>query len=228
MGPTMRVTHSPHVPIAEGDEQSDSGGYSEDGYGVGRVLTLSDGVFAIAMTLLVLSIPTPELGGQPNESQVQAAVWRLLPSLGAFALSFILVGVYWMAHHRMFRSVKRVGQQLLWLNLVALLAVCLMPFSTSFIIRYGNSVATTELYFGNLLLVGVLFAILSAVAYRSRRPDTPTRRALLLVAARSLLPVTVFALAMLLAPWSIFAAQMAWVLIVPGLVVLNRLSQADG
>src|SRR5436305_567214 len=114
--------------MPEGDEAAEEPQATDDdrddaGYGLGRLLTLSDGVFAIAMTLLVLSIPVPELGNHPPNWQVTEAVFNLTPNLTAFAVSFIIVGNYWTAHHRTFRRGERVDGRLLWLNLIVLLFV---------------------------------------------------------------------------------------------------------
>ena len=135
--------------MAEDDERHDESPATQDdghdgGYGLGRLLALSDGVFAIAMTLLVLSIPVPELGNRVTNQQVTEAVLNLAPNLTAFAVSFLIVGNYWRAHHRNFRRGERVDERLLWLNLLVLLFVCLVPFSTDFLIHYGQTTTAIE------------------------------------------------------------------------------------
>jgi uncharacterized membrane protein len=101
------------------------------------VLALSDGVFAIAMTLLVLNIAVPDLGPSPPPQEGLRAVGvDVIPRVVTFAVSFFLAGMYWMIHHRTFQYIRRVDQPLLWLNLAALMLVCLFPFSTSFTMRY--------------------------------------------------------------------------------------------
>jgi uncharacterized membrane protein len=129
---------SRHPAHPEDDERSATADSSGAAYSVGRVLALSDGVFAIAMTLLVLNIAVPELGPNPRPQGGLEAVVHVLPTIGTFAVSFFLVGMYWMINHRTFQSVRRVDQGLLWLNLAALMLVCLFPFSTSFTMRYSS------------------------------------------------------------------------------------------
>jgi uncharacterized membrane protein len=126
----------------EGDEPAaERSAAAADAYGVGRLLAFSDGVFAIAITLLVLSIPVPDI--PPHDPRANArlldALLGLTPNLGGFALSFVLVGAHWMIHHRLFRQVTRIHRRLMWLNLLALLGICLVPFATTVLIRYGDT-----------------------------------------------------------------------------------------
>ena len=94
----------------EGQRVQDAEGL-RDGYGVSRLLALSDGVFAIAMTLLVLNIPLPRLPGNAPEEQVRRAFFEVTPDIGVFVLSFMLVGIYWMVHHRQFRTARVVNHE---------------------------------------------------------------------------------------------------------------------
>ena len=204
-------------PQAAGEAEHDDGGY-----GLGRLLALSDGVFAIAMTLLVLSIPVPELGDHPAGWQVTEAVLNLSPNLTAFGVSFIIVGNYWMAHHRMFRRGERVDGRLLWLNLIVLLFVCLVPFSTDFLIHYGSTTAAVEVYYGNLVVIGIAFTTLGLHGHRRRLVPYANRQEALRSQARGLTPTLAFAGAMVA---GLFAPSVAgpygWVLVFPANLLLR-------
>jgi len=132
----------------EGDEPVARATAGRDGYGVGRLLAFSDGVFAIAITLLVLSIPIPDIDpAAPDLNQrLVDALRHLLPFLAGFGLSFVLVGAHWIIHHRTFRGIERADGRLLWLNLLVLLGICLVPFATSLLIRYGDAPVVTIAY----------------------------------------------------------------------------------
>src|SRR3954463_12583090 len=99
---------------------------------VDRVVAFSDGVFAIAITLLVLSIDVPNV----PDDRLNDALRDLLPFVYTYALSFVIVGLYWLAHHRLFRSLERVDRTLLWINLLVLGVVALIPFPTEVLGRY--------------------------------------------------------------------------------------------
>ena len=149
----------------EGDEpvaQATTGG---DAYGIGRLLAFSDGVFAIVITLLVLSIPLPDVDPRaPDLNQrLVDALRHLLPFLAGFGLSFLLVGAHWIIHHRTFRGVTRADGRLLWLNLLVLLGICLVPFATTLLIRYGDAPVVTMAYAA--VQVGISLAYFALRSY---------------------------------------------------------------
>lgn len=101
-----------------------------------RMILFSDAVFAIAITLLILEIKVPELKGVISESAVLESLGHLLPKFIGFFLSFFLIGLYWVIHHRMFGFLIDYTRRLVNLNLVFLLSIVLMPFSTAFYSDY--------------------------------------------------------------------------------------------
>ncbi|HEY7198946.1 MAG TPA: TMEM175 family protein [Candidatus Dormibacteraeota bacterium] len=134
----------------EGEESAAAAAQAgpRDAYGTSRLLAFSDGVFAIAITLLVLSIPLPDLNPDAPDlnQQLIAALRNLLPFLAGFGLSFVLIGAHWIIHHRTLRGVARPDSRLLWLNLLILLGICLVPFATSLLLHYGRAPAATIAY----------------------------------------------------------------------------------
>jgi uncharacterized membrane protein len=121
-----------------------------------RIETLTDGIFAIAMTLLVLNIHLPE-AGVTNQPELYALVIAQSRLFYNYALSFILLAIFWIIHHQQFHYIKRTDRRHLWLNIFILMFVCLMPFSTSLTGDYhGDWMA--GLFFGsNMFILGVLF-----------------------------------------------------------------------
>lgn len=98
-----------------------------------RMILFSDAVFAIAITLLALEIKVPAVDRHTaTDAQLQESLGELIPKFIGFLISFFLIGLYWTIHHRMFGYVINYTGKLLRLNLVFLLAVVLMPFSTAF------------------------------------------------------------------------------------------------
>jgi TMEM175 potassium channel family protein len=106
----------------------------------GRLEAFSDGVFAIAITLLVLEIPVPRVdqGGLPD------ALLDQWPNYAAYAVSFAIVGIIWINHHAVFGYVERVDRGLLFLNLNLLLWVALIPWPTSVLAEYMQSGGSNE------------------------------------------------------------------------------------
>jgi uncharacterized membrane protein len=163
-----------------------------------RVLALTDGVFAILITLLVLEIHVPEL---TQGHSLREALAELRPSLVAFVISFVLAGMYWVGHRDLFALIRRTDRGLVWLNILYLLPLCLLPFAAGLLGRYDQEPVALRIY--GLLLV--LIAIMRVVIwlYATNRPhllwqplDDRQRRAGL---ALNLYPGLVYLLAFLLA-----------------------------
>jgi hypothetical protein len=100
-----------------------------------RVLALSNGVFAIIITLLVLDLHVPELTQGQSLNQALA---ELRPSLTAFVISFILAAMYWVGHRDLFALIRRTDCGLVWLNILFLLPLCLLPFGAGLLGRYDQ------------------------------------------------------------------------------------------
>jgi uncharacterized membrane protein len=116
-----------------------------------RVVFFNDAVFAIAITLLIIDIKVPEfksIGISDNELLYK--LMALIPKFIGFVISFFVIGLYWLAHHRMFKFVKSINHNLLWANLLFLLPIIIMPFSTSFLSEY---------YFSNLKIPFGIYTI---------------------------------------------------------------------
>ncbi|MDQ6901029.1 MAG: TMEM175 family protein, partial [Candidatus Dormibacteraeota bacterium] len=193
-----------------------------DAYGVGRVLAFSDGVFAIAITLLVLNIPIPGAGAA-RPGQLEGQLWNVLPNVLAFAWSFLLVGSFWLRHHRLFRNVVLCDGRLLWLNLATLFFVCLLPFPTALEARFQDMPTAVQLYAGNLAMIGVMYTIMFEYASRPPRSVGVDRAARRTGLARNLSSAAVFVLVVILARFSPLWANVAFLLLIPALALGGRL-----
>src|SRR5436189_1931669 len=103
-----------------------------------RMILFSDAVFAIAITLLVIEIKIPEEHESVSDKKLLYALGHLIPKFIGFFISFMLIGIYWTVHHRMFGFVTNYTRKLLLINLVFLFFVALMPFSTGFYSEYAG------------------------------------------------------------------------------------------
>ena len=134
-----------------------------------RLEAFSDGVFAIVITLLVIEIHPPELHG---DESLGRGLWEQWPNYLGYLLSFVILGVMWLNHHRIFEPVRRVDGLLLVLNLNLLLWAALIPFPTAVVAEYlreGGADAKTAvgLYGGVILLTAVSFTALYAAITRA-------------------------------------------------------------
>ena len=195
----------------------------EDSYDVGRLLALSDGVFAIAMTLLVLGIPVPQLT-DPTDAGLQNALRHVLPDVGSFALSFVLVGTYWMAHRRLLKGVVSTDAGLVWLNLFMLLLVCMVPFTAALLSRYGSLATAVIIYAANLGLLGLSSLVLRLKSW----PLTgvpPSRYERQGAVITSLVGVAVFAISIPIALRSPSLGEYSWLLLLVVGVIFGRRSR---
>jgi uncharacterized membrane protein len=133
-----------------------------------RLTNLADGIFAVAMTFLAFQIqlPAPE-HGQPAD--VLAKLHAALPQLGALVVTYLLAARYWLLHCDMHRAIVRGDPPLLHRNLMFLLAVVLLPFTTDVLGAYPRSALTVDIYAGNVLILAAL--MWSIWHYAVRHPD---------------------------------------------------------
>lgn len=128
-----------------------------------RVEAFSDGVLAIAITLLILEIrvPDPETLGSGGLAHYLGTQWS---SYAAYLLSFVVIGIMWVNHHAIFQAVARVDRVLLLLNLHLLLWIAFLPFPTALVARYfrhGHDAGVAmAVYSGVMLVIGVAFQLL--------------------------------------------------------------------
>ena len=121
----------------------------------GRIVAFSDGVIAVAITLLVLNLDVPDLPSS-REHELDDKLFDLLPSLAAYALAFALIGRYWIIHHRLFESLRAFDGTLMGLNLVFLALIALMPFSTELLDRYVHEPIAAAVYGATLGLAALV------------------------------------------------------------------------
>jgi uncharacterized membrane protein len=125
-----------------------------------RLEALTDAVFAIVMTLLVLEISIPEIAHPSLQAELPRRLFELWPKLYSYVISFLVLGILWSLHHRSFHSIKRSDNVLVWLNIVFLMFVALIPFSTSLLGNYGTEQLSIVIYTTNVLLALVMRLII--------------------------------------------------------------------
>ena len=124
-----------------------------------RVGAFSDGVFAIAITLLVLNIEVPDVPG----SELGSAISDLSDDFVAYGIGFALIGLFWFEHHKLFALLGRASGRLVVVNTALLALIALMPFTTAVLGRYDEPLAVA-LYAGNVGLTVLLSGLTTLVA----------------------------------------------------------------
>jgi uncharacterized membrane protein len=209
----------------QGAQQPEPGVYGRDTDPLefGRLAAFSDAVFAIAMTLLGVGIAVPTL----TRTDSPRALWEALgdqgPAIFGFALSFVVIGYYWIAHHRFVAQLARVDRALLGLHLPYLGLVAFLPFPTALLGRYeSNPVAVG----GYALVVALLSAMEWVLLGHARRADLLRHRVpdafFRWATVTSLLPTVLFLLSVPLAFVTVGLAYGTWIANVPAQMLWDR------
>ena len=187
--------------------------YSHESTETDRLLALSDGVIAIAITLLVLDINIPTI---PAGSTV-AVLWDLIAEqwqeFFAYLLSFFVAGFYWVLHRRVFIHINRHNRGVLWLNLLFLLFVGFVPYATNMFTTYPNQFGVT-FYAGTLALTGFSLTLLWGYASREQLIEEGlTSLTVGIQATRFLASPVVFVLSAVIAMFDPTIAIISWFLL---------------
>jgi TMEM175 potassium channel family protein len=121
-----------------------------------RLEGLTDGIFAVAMTLLVIELKVPEHDTVHGPTDLAQGVLRLAPIFAAWIISFFVLAIFWFSHHRLFHYVRVVDGRLLWLNIFYLGFVSLMPFSSALAGAYARMLFSQCFYSANMMLLALL------------------------------------------------------------------------
>lgn len=195
-----------------------------------RILFFSDAVMAIAMTLLIIEIKAPHLHSD-SEDEIIKIINGLIPKFISFFVSFFVIALHWKAHHNLFGYLTKYTDKLIWLNLLFLLSIVLMPFSTAFYSENFQQDLPYAVYCINIIIAGLLNCWL--VLYISSKKgnlsvlagNTAWRK---IYTMRSLVAPLVFLLSVLLARYSIGLSRLSFILIFPIIYLLNRMYKRTG
>jgi uncharacterized membrane protein len=143
-----------------------------EGSDLDRAAAFSDAVFAIAMTILVLEVHVPDVPA----TQLGPELQRLLPAYLTFVLSFLVVGVIWLSHHRKFAVITRFNPTLLRLNLLMLLLVASLALPTAVLGRYGDQPLAVVLYAAFVAAIGLLMSAMWGYAWRQHLTEPSVDR----------------------------------------------------
>jgi uncharacterized membrane protein len=195
--------------------------------GLERLIFFSDAVFAIAITVLVLDIRLPAGANSASDRQLLILLTGLWHKYLAYIISFWVIGLYWISHHRKFLLIKRFDNLLLWLNLLLLMVIAFIPFPTAVMSENVNRTATV-FYALVMALAGLILAILWWHAARNHNLIDPhlDRQRRWREAATPLVTVAIFLLSIGIAFFDEGLVRICWALVLPISLFLNMRRKA--
>jgi uncharacterized membrane protein len=173
---------------------------------LGRIAAFTDGVLAVAITLLVLNIDVPDV----SEGELRDALIDLLPSIYIYVLSFAVIGRFWMIHHNLFETLVRFDGMLMFLNLVFLLLVALLPFATDLLGEYPDSGLATASFSVSVALASLAHWTMST--YSVRRGFVHERHVPSYSGSRSISALAIGVIFIVAAPLAFVATEIPHVL----------------
>ena len=201
--------------------------WSEAGRDLDRIVNLSDGIFAIAITLLVLDIRVPEIPERLVATELPGELLSLWPKYLGYLLSFGGISMFWLVHHSIFRDMRSYDRSLIWLNFLFLMCVAFVPFPTSLLGEYGNHQLPVAIYAGTLAIGRLLLTALYwyAGGREHLANEDPARTRFFLI--RGLAIPAIFLLSIGVSYFSIQAAVYSWfiLIVVDAFVLRRRLSR---
>jgi uncharacterized membrane protein len=130
---------------------------NQDQVGLERLIFFSDAVFAIAITLLTLEIRLPASDSPLTNAELFQSMLAIGPKYIAYIISFLVIGLIWIGHHRKFRMIQKYDGNLMLLNLFLLMTIAFIPFPTSLISMYGNRTAT--IFYASVMILASLLSV---------------------------------------------------------------------
>jgi uncharacterized membrane protein len=187
------------------------------GTDAGRTISFSDAVIAIAITLLALDLKVPQVSESSASADLPRALLELWPNLFSFILSFWIIGSYWLAHRRISQLVGAYDRRMVLINLLFLMWIVLMPFSTALVGEYEHQQLPVVIYAVHNILTSLTLTWLWRHAIRDGRLVEANLDPSLVRHSnvRSLVVQGVFLLSIGISFISVDAARLSWVLIWP-------------
>ena len=131
-----------------------------------RVEALTDGIFAVAMTLLILDVRVPVIAHPAELPRELLALW---PKCLSYVISFVMLGIYWVGHHNQFHLIRRSDRALLWINILFMTTISFVPFSTALLSTYPGERIAVIVYGTSLIIIGLILYGHWAYATHGRR-----------------------------------------------------------
>ncbi len=212
---------STRPPKRSGDEEISEGEPGQQAYGLGRILALSDGVFAFSLTLLVVSLSVPTA---TSNSALATKLLDQAPAYFSYVISFVAVASIWYGHHESFKYIRRYDGRLIALNFGSLLLIAFLPFPTAVLGRNQQEPLAAILYALTLAVSNLFFAATWWHASHGRRlvRSDLSPQIVRLRFYRTVGGALVFLLTIPIALWRPIAAEVVWSVFLVAIFVVLR------
>jgi uncharacterized membrane protein len=177
-----------------------------------RLGAFSDGIFAVALTVMVLELKAPE-------QSAFSAVWALWPTGISYAVSFLFIAIIWINHHYLMRFVGPPTLRLIWMNFIHLFLVLLLPFATAWVARTRLASSPVVFYAGLFVCIDIAYNVFEREVFAGAAADQVSKRTRRIARRRSLVVFVIFTAAMLIA----FVAPRVGFGLVCGALILHLL-----
>jgi uncharacterized membrane protein len=137
-----------------------------------RAQNLTDGIFATVMTILVLSLVVPVISSSNVSRELSSDLVKLLPNVLTYVMSFLVLGVLWIGHNNIFRHLVHPDHQIQWFNLLFLLSIGFVPFTTALLGRYPFEQITLLIYGLNMIVLAIIFNVFWFHVTREKKRQT--------------------------------------------------------
>ena len=198
-----------------GPENTKMSNFEQLGLDKDKIMAFSDGIFTIAITLLVLEIRLPEIPLEEIDAAFLQNLTAISPAIFSFTFSFFIIASYWLSYHRIFHFIEAVDRRLLALNILFLFFIALMPFPTSLFGSYGAQRSVLIFYDVNIAISSVLIFLMWNHASSGHRLITMDLDDAFIrfLAWRTFVPAAAFTLSIAFAPFNLPLAMASWVFV---------------
>jgi uncharacterized membrane protein len=187
-----------------------------------HITSFADAIFAFSITFMAISIDIPNLAQDLTQTQVIDKLLQSIPEFEIYAISFFVIGVYWIAYHQTFNQIVSSDATVTWLTLVFLFFITLIPFATNLQIGFGYRILFV-LFALVLAIAGGLLTITWLHATKNKLIDKDvTQREIHTISLGAIVPTAVYFLSILVSFIDLQAAYYFWIAIIPAKVILRK------
>jgi TMEM175 potassium channel family protein len=187
-----------------------------------HIISFADAIFAFSITFMAVTIDIPKLAQNLTQTQVIDEFLKSIPEFEIYAISFFVIGVYWIAYHQIFNQIVNSSTAVTWLTLAFLFFITLIPFATNLQIGFGYHILFV-LFALVLAMAGTLLTITWLHATKNKLiGKNLTQREIHSIFLEGIIPTIVYFLSILISFIDLQAAYYFWILIIPAKVILRK------